>query len=190
MDSGRPELHRSNIFSRFRNWLWQETPSAPQPKIKSRVDRYRLRKRSLPNDYPAAERRRAMDYWKGACAICGRPAGLWHTVVLDHWIPLSHPDCPGTIATNMIPMCHGNDGCNNHKHAKAPEQFLIQTMGKRKARKKLEEIEYFFKWMENPAVERASCPYCGKPVYYSQQDDVWECNYCQSTGILVMQSGE
>jgi ribosomal protein S27AE len=183
MDSGR---HQSNLFSRLRNWLWQ-TPTLSPTETARRVDRYRLRKRSLPNDYPAAERRRALEYWKGACAICGRPAGLWHTVVLDHWIPLSHPSCPGTLATNMIPMCHGNDGCNNHKHAKMPEQFLIEKLGKRKARKKLEEIEYFFKWMENPAVERASCPYCGKPVYYSQQDDVWECNYCQSTGALVMQ---
>jgi hypothetical protein len=127
-----------------------------------------------------------MEYWGHCCAICGRPAGLWHTVALDHWIPLSHPECPGTIRTNMIPMCHGNDGCNNHKHAKHPRQWLIQIMGKRKALRKLDEIDYFFRWMENPSVERSACPYCDKPVYFCQTDETWTCNYCQSTGAFVM----
>lgn len=177
----------NGLFARVWGWLRQSEPDPhPADQRPRRVDHYRLRKRALPNQYSAAERRRAMDYWSGTCAICGRPPGLWHTVALDHWVPISHPDCPGTIPTNMIPMCHGNDGCNNHKHAKDPFQFLIQKFGKRRARKKLAEIEFFFKWMENPAVERSNCPYCGKPVYYSQADDVWNCNYCQSTGAFMM----
>ena len=89
----------------------------------------------------------------------------------------------------MVPLCHGTDGCNNRKYAKMPDLWLNQMLGKRKAARKLEEIEYFFRWMENPNVERAACPYCGKLIYYSQEDDTWQCNVCDSTGDLVVQSG-
>lgn len=177
-----------SFVGRFLGWLsGTPTPTYEPPQ---RVNRYRIRKRSLPNTITAEDRRRAMEYWHGCCAICGRPPGLWHTVVLDHWVPLSHPDCPGTLRTNMIPMCHGNDGCNNHKHAKAPDRWLRENFSKRRADRKLEEIQYFFRWMEDPATEQAACPYCGKPVYYSQKDETWECNYCQSTGFFAVQYDE
>ncbi len=87
----------------------------------------------------------------------------------------------------MLPLCHGTDGCNNQKHAKPPEVWLREKLGRRSANRKLEEIDYFFKWMENPEVERAACPDCGKPIYYSQEDDTWQCNFCDSTGSFMMQ---
>jgi len=173
---------RQSLFSRVFGWRTQ-----PEVQPVPRVDAYRVRKRALPNTMTAADRRRALDYWGGCCAICGKPPGLWHTVTLDHWIPISHADCPGTVPANLLPMCHGNDGCNNQKHAKNPQQWLVAKLGRRKAARKLEEIQYFFRWMDDPAVERANCPYCDKPVYYSQEDDTWECNYCRSTGFFTVE---
>ncbi len=175
----------NSLANRLRGLLQRPPPTAP------RVERpYRARLRSLPKVYTIEQRRRAMEYWNGCCAVCGRPPGLWHTVALDHWIPLSNPDCPGTVASNMIPLCHGNDGCNNHKHAKDPVLWLRERMGRRRAARKLEEIQYFFKWMENPNIERAACPYCGKPIYFSQEDNAWQCNYCQSTGAFMIAYGD
>ncbi len=172
----------AGIAARLRGSLGPPAPDVPKPERP-----YRARKRSLPNNFSAQDRRRALEYWNGRCAVCGRPPGLWHTIATDHWIPLSSPDCPGTIKTNMVPLCHGTDGCNNQKYAKMPEVWLREKMGKRRAKRKLEEIEYFFRWMEDTSVERAACPYCGKTFYYSQQDDTWQCNFCDSQGELVMQ---
>lgn len=107
--------------------------------------RRRARKRSLPNTITAADIQYALNYFKGCCAICGRPLnGLWHTGALDHWIPLASPDCPGSIATNELPLCQGLDGCNNEKNDKYPTEWLIEKYGNRKANVILKRIKTYF----------------------------------------------
>lgn len=172
----------NGIAGRLRDMFGRANPVQPKPERP-----YRARKRRLPNTFTAQDRRRALDYWHGRCAVCGRPPGLWHTIATDHWIPLSSAACPGTVRTNMVPLCHGTDGCNNQKYAKMPEVWLHEKLGKHRAKRKLEEIEYFFRWMENPDIERAACPYCGKAIYYSQEDETWQCNYCDSQGEFIIQ---
>jgi hypothetical protein len=165
-------------------------PFQPAPIAAPKPERpYLARKRRLPNTFTAQDKRRALEYWGHRCAVCQRPAGLWHTIAVDHWIPLASPDCPGTVRTNMVPLCHGTDGCNNRKYAKMPSVWLREFLSKKQAARKLEEIEYFFHWMENPQIEYAACPYCDKPIYYSQEDDAWQCNYCNSTGDFVIDYG-
>jgi len=64
----------------------------------------------------------------------------------DHWIPLSYKgdDNPGTVATNIIPLCHGIGGCNNSKNATMPDEWLKRKFGTRKSNQiKLQIQEYF-----------------------------------------------
>jgi len=50
----------------------------------------------------------------------------------------------GTTADNIVPLCSGEDGCNNSKHNAMPEVWLVLKFGKRKARVILQRIlEYF-----------------------------------------------
>jgi hypothetical protein len=44
----------------------------------------------------------------------------------------------------MIPLCHGERGCNNLKNARMPAEWLIERFGKRKAKAILDRIEVFF----------------------------------------------
>jgi hypothetical protein len=104
----------------------------------------RARKSDLPCNFSEADWRNTTTYFDGCCAVCGRPPGLWHTIAMDHWVPLSAPDCPGTIPANMIPLCHGIDGCNNSKHNKTPHKWLVSKFGKRKAAAILRRIEGYF----------------------------------------------
>lgn len=101
------------------------------------------RKHSLPDTFTAADWQRVFDHFGGCCAACGRQPGLWHTLAADHWVPLTSPDCPGTVAWNIVPLCHGNGGCNNTKNAKNPSEWVIERFGKRKGRAILKRIEAF-----------------------------------------------
>lgn len=91
--------------------------------------RYKVRRNSLPNTLTDQEWQTALDYFGGCCAICGRPAGLWHKIVKGHWIPLSSSDCPGTVASNIIPICDGQDGCNQSQKGRLPTEWIRQRFG-------------------------------------------------------------
>lgn len=106
------------------------------------------RKRSLPHQFDIQDWKRALEYFDNCCAVCGRPSGLWHKLVLDHWIPISSPNCPGTIAINIIPLCHGIDGCNNSKRNREVSEWLTERFGKRKAKQILGRIEAYFNWLK------------------------------------------
>ena len=113
-----------------------------------RLHTYRARKRSLNDCFTVEDWKHALEYFEGCCAVCDRPPGLWHTLAADHWIPLSSPDCPGTIPENIIPLCHGIDGCNNSKHAKLPLEWLTEKFGKRKAMVIFNRIGDYFSSLE------------------------------------------
>jgi hypothetical protein len=67
---------------------------------------------------------------------------------MDHWIPLSSPGCPGTVATNMVPLCHGIGGCNNSKCDRDPQGWLLEKFGERKALEILERIPAYFRQLK------------------------------------------
>lgn len=118
--------------------------------------RYRAQSLGLLAEYTMSDWQRALDYFHGCCAVCGRPLrDLFgtHTASKDHWIPLSSPDCPGTIPANIVPLCHGVDGCNNRKNATMPDEWLQRQYGKRKAAAILRRIAEFFEWVESVQVE-------------------------------------
>lgn len=122
-----------------------------QVKIKKRrlSVRYYLRKRArnhgLAATFTRADEAFCRAYFHYACAVCGNEEGFQWTIAMDHWIPLSSDDCPGSIATNMIPLCHGVRGCNNtSKRHKLPETWLIERFGPRKASQILKKIRAYF----------------------------------------------
>jgi hypothetical protein len=102
------------------------------------------RKRSLPNTWTMAEQAFMLEYWHHACAICGNPEGLFWILAFDHWIPLASPACPGTIAANMLPLCHGNLGCNNSKHKNEPHAWLVRRFDAKKVARIEKAIATYF----------------------------------------------
>lgn len=106
--------------------------------------RRRNTKRELPNTFSVAEHNFCRAYFHYSCALCGNEEGFQWTIAMDHWIPLVSQDCPGTVATNMIPLCHGIGGCNNSKNKKDPEQWLRERFAPRKAAQILKKIRAYF----------------------------------------------
>lgn len=164
-----PERHRSNKRrwaheNRHRARVWENRwISNNKDRRRNRHRQWRLansgrnianrhrrsaRKQNLPFDFTTPDWQRCLDYFNGCCAYCGQPAGLWITIAADHYIPLSSPDCPGTVPKNILPACHakkdGTGGCNNSKHNKPPEQWLIQKFGEKQAKKILKRIHAYF----------------------------------------------
>lgn len=131
------ERHKNNSD------VWRSHNKA---KIRAISERRRARVQGLPDTFTGQDWDRALTYFKGCCAVCGRPAGLWHILAADHWIPLASPNCPGSIPGNIVPLCHGADGCNNSKRDRDPEEWLLEKLGARKAKNKLHEISAYFNW--------------------------------------------
>jgi hypothetical protein len=109
------------------------------------------RKRSYPDTLTHSEWLKAVEWFHGCCAVCGRQAQdlfSTHTLAADHWIPLSSPDCPGTVAGNIVPLCHGENGCNNSKQDKVAEIWLVERYGKHKSAQILTRIQQYFDSLE------------------------------------------
>lgn len=136
------EANRESARERSRAW---RVANQERQRIQKQIKR--ARKRGLPDTFTLDQQRFALDYFHNSCAYCGRQFhDLFNerTLAFDHYIPLSSPDCPGTTAGNMLPVCHGVDGCNSLKNARDPEEWLVSRFGKRRARRKLAEIEAYF----------------------------------------------
>lgn len=105
----------------------------------------RSRMRALPATFTVDDWHRCVDYWRECCAICNRPQGLWHKLAQDHWIPVSRGGA--YTSNNIIPLCHGINGCNNSKNDSDPIVWLTSRFGKRKAALILKRITAYFTWI-------------------------------------------
>lgn len=111
------------------------------------IENRRAEKLGLPCDLTMKEAKFMLAYFNNSCAICRRKFGgslNLRVMALDHWIPISSFNCVGTTATNIIPLCHGVDGCNNKKSNKEPSEWVVKFLGKDKGMEKLQEIETYF----------------------------------------------
>lgn len=118
---------------------------------KRRIQRHKriTRQRELPFSFTKDDWNNCLEYFNHCCAVCEKPLiGLFHTVALDHWIPLNDPKCPGTVPGNVVPLCHakkgGQDCCNNLKHDFEPVTWLKKMYGKGKATKINNRIQKYF----------------------------------------------
>jgi hypothetical protein len=157
----RYDLKKDHVSAITKNWVdrnlarhratakrWnQNNPD----KARAAKQRRRARERNLPDTFTAQDWRRSVEYFHGRCAVCERQCkDLFgtRTIAADHWIPLTHPDCPGTVPENMIPLCHGEVDCNCSKGSKHPIEWLNGKFGKRKAAEILKRIEAYFEWVK------------------------------------------
>lgn len=151
------ESHREYFASYMKEWgernkehkaaTYKAWCLANPHRSRARGHRYRSIKRGIPSTLSIVDWQAALDYFKGCCAVCGRPPGLWHTVSADHWIPVTDPNCPGTVPWNIVPLCHdkkhGSGGCNNSKYNLNAADWLTRKFGKRKGQLILKQIETF-----------------------------------------------
>lgn len=135
--------NRDKILERTRKYL-QDHPE------KQRVHAQRRRTRSLqlPHSFTAIQWLRALAYFDNCCAVCGRPLEADIVLAQDHWIPVSYAsnDNPGYVVTNIVPLCHGMNGCNNSKSDKLPHIWLVQIYGEEHAAEILARIQAYFVW--------------------------------------------
>lgn len=110
----------------------------------TRLERRRAKKRGLPATFMRDDYIFMHQYWHFVCAICGNQEGFHWTLALDHFIPMTAPNCPGTVATNILPLCHGQGGCNNVKGSQNPQAWLLDRFGTRKAASILKKINAYF----------------------------------------------
>lgn len=89
-------------------------------KARKRMIQYRYANRlaSLPKQWSESDWAKAVLKFDGKCAYCGHKPDKLHT---DHFIPISSPECPGTVPWNMVPCCQL---CNNRKRTKHPKDFI------------------------------------------------------------------
>jgi hypothetical protein len=103
--------------------------------------RYRARKRNLPDTFTDNDWNYALGYFHGCCAYCSRQRDFWNPLHMEHFIPLTAIDCPGTVVTNIIPAC---SHCNLSKNDKPAIDWLKEKFGSRKAKKIIERIQAYF----------------------------------------------
>lgn len=110
--------------------------------------RYRARKNQLPNNFTKSDWNRTLSYFNNSCAVCGFDfTSKIRYAAADHWVPLSKSG--GTIPTNILPLCHGQGGCNNSKGNKNPEKWLAAKFGIESADKILDKIKNYFLCLNN-----------------------------------------
>lgn len=105
--------------------------------------RFRARSKGLPDMFTVADWQRAVNHWRGCCAYCGNQQGLLHYthISAEHFIPLSSPDCPGTVPENILPICLS---CNASRKRQDALTWLTKKFGKEHARTTLTNIAEYF----------------------------------------------
>ncbi len=82
-----------------------------------RNDRYRVKKQNLPSTWTQDQHQFCIDFWDSKCCYCGSNKNIQ----IEHYIPISDPNCPGTVADNMLIACQF---CNGTKKDKDPESWI------------------------------------------------------------------
>lgn len=99
--------------------------------------RREARKLELPDTLTAEEWLNCLSYFDNKCAVCGSS----ETLHADHWIPLNHSDCKGTVSDNIVPLCKS---CNCSKQDTLPLDWLNWKYGEEMATNHLQHIERYF----------------------------------------------
>src|SRR5690606_3096376 len=133
------EYYRKNkhkIQLRQLKWGYQN----PEKK-RALSQRYLAHKRALPALFTGDDWQRALDHFNGCCAYCSDPPGLWNRLTAEHYIPVTSPECPGTVPTNIVPACQS---CNSSKNNTPPEAWLRRKFGRKRAAAIKADIERYF----------------------------------------------
>ncbi len=109
-------------------------------KVIAKYQRRRARERNLPSDWTESQAMVALKHFGNTCAACDAVLAKGRTH-WDHWIPIASPNCPGTVAGNMLPLC---SKCNQAKWSKAGTGWLVSKFGEARAVKISVRIRDFF----------------------------------------------
>ena len=136
-DRQRYQSNAEALREQARHWK-----AANPDKVLLQEHKRRARELRLPDTLTVAEWRKAVSYWEGRCAYCGEKFDRESRKrTLDHYIPISHPRCPGTTAQNCVPACHT---CNMSKGKKDVLEWLRWHYGDEYARLVVNNIHFFF----------------------------------------------
>jgi hypothetical protein len=113
------------------------------------IHKRRAINQTVPVSFSTSDWKRCLSYFNHRCAACGRPRGLWHTLAREHWIAVTSPDYPGHIVENIIPLCHGLNGCNNTKSNRDSIEWLNNRFGEKEAKRILKRIQDYFQWIKD-----------------------------------------
>lgn len=134
-----PDVERARL-QRY----YEKNPDKVRAQNRVKQRRRSARLRSLSDTLSNEQWEACLSHWGHSCAVCGRVAGFWHVLAMDHWIPITSLNCPGTVVYNIVPLCHGEGGCNNSKRNSDPERWLVRRYGTRKAKQISKKIEAYF----------------------------------------------
>lgn len=140
-----PEVFRESN----KRWSAKNQEKVKQIKRDSE-QRRKARKKNLDATFTDAGWLHALEYWGYRCAYCGKPAGLWHILAQDHFVPVSKGGA--YTSDNILPACHaakdGEDCCNNLKCSRDPNEWLTSRFGPKRAKTKIAEITAYFDSLE------------------------------------------
>ena len=112
------------------------------------IDKYRVywsRKKTkrlrLPTNWSRADVRWGLKYFGHSCIVCFAPFSENNRPQWDHWIPVTQENCPGTIPTNMVPLC---GLCNRSKRNHDAGKWLLKKLGTSDAARVLVAVNEFF----------------------------------------------
>lgn len=108
-------------------------------KVRQLVERHCIRAAEigLPATLTVFDWFECLDYWGFSCAYCGSTRLLQ----LDHYIPLSHKKCPGTVPENVLPACQR---CNTLKGKTHPEAWIHEYYEVRYGNNLIAKIQAYF----------------------------------------------
>jgi hypothetical protein len=142
---GRKQIGKADRIAhpekfRIRHQQWRrDNPEKAREHGRISTMRHRSRMRQLPTTFTQEDANFALQYWSDGCAVCGAKKGFWIGLAFDHWIPVSSPNCPGTVAENMLVLCQAIKGapfgtpcCNQSKHKKMQKYGSQKNLGNAK----------------------------------------------------------
>lgn len=124
--------------------VWRKLPEvATRIRANMRIiaSRRRARQRALPDTFTKEQWLHCLEYFSYQCVACNADFSEDTRSHMDHWIPLSSPECTGTIATNMICLCAT---CNISKGGHPPSKWLALTFEDSQAQVILERVQHYF----------------------------------------------
>jgi hypothetical protein len=133
------ERNREILRERNRKWH-RDNPEKSAAHSAKNTARRESRMANLPADFTGRDVSFGLGWWGHKCPVCGVGFGE-RKVWWDHWVPVCSASCPGTVPTNMVPLC---EPCNRQKHGKAPAEHLTKRHGAEAAGAVLRRVEEFF----------------------------------------------
>lgn len=111
-----------------------------QPKMRAKEERRRALKYGKPFVWSKTDQADALAHFGGACAACCIPVVKSVNLHWDHWVPLIAEDSPGTVPSNMVPLCAK---CNSSKEAIRPADWAVRRFGQVVGCEVLRRVENF-----------------------------------------------